>query len=114
MRLTHVHVKDFHSVRDSNEFEVGGTTCLDGKNEAGKTAVLQAPYRLNPIIPEHGHYSVTDDYPRWDVEDYRIGIEEQGLEHAVVVRTVFDLADADIALVEGVFGTDVLKDRKSV
>jgi predicted ATP-dependent endonuclease of OLD family len=39
---------NFKSVEDSDEFSVGGVTCLVGKNEAGKTAILQALHRLNP------------------------------------------------------------------
>jgi predicted ATP-dependent endonuclease of OLD family len=48
MRLTHIRVMNFKSVEDSDEFSVGGVTCLVGKNEAGKTAILQALHRLNP------------------------------------------------------------------
>lgn len=49
MRLTKVQITEFQCIRDSNEFEVGDITCLVGKNEAGKTALLQALRRLNPI-----------------------------------------------------------------
>ena len=54
MRLTKVHVTEFKSVYDSTPFEVGDITCLVGKNEAGKTAVLEALYRLRPIVEEEG------------------------------------------------------------
>ena len=43
-------------------------TCLVGKHESGKTALLQALYRLNPVLEEEGMYRVTDDHPRRDVE----------------------------------------------
>ena len=68
MKLKTVHIQEFKSIWDSNEFEVGRVTCLVGKNEAGKTAVLEALYRLNPIIEEDGSFDVTDDYPRAEVE----------------------------------------------
>jgi predicted ATP-dependent endonuclease of OLD family len=45
MKLTHVHITEFQSIRDSNPFEIGDTTCLVGKTEAGKTALLKALYR---------------------------------------------------------------------
>ncbi len=64
MRLTSVRVCEFKSVLDSGEFETGDITCLVGKNEAGKTAVLEALYRLNPVISGHGNFNVTHDYPR--------------------------------------------------
>jgi predicted ATP-dependent endonuclease of OLD family len=64
MKLKSVRVTDFQSVLDSGEFEVGDITCLVGKNEAGKTAILQALYRLNPIVESDGRYSVSDDHGR--------------------------------------------------
>ena len=66
MKLTNVRVTDYQSVRDSTEFDIGDVTCLVGKNESGKTALLQAIYRLRPIVAEDAGYSVTDDYPRRD------------------------------------------------
>ncbi len=50
MKLKTVEAFEFKSIRGSNPFEVGEITCLVGKNEAGKTAVLKALYRLNPLI----------------------------------------------------------------
>jgi predicted ATP-dependent endonuclease of OLD family len=41
MRLTRLHVKSFESVRDSTPFDIQDVTCLVGKNESGKTAILQ-------------------------------------------------------------------------
>ena len=49
MKLIKVQVKNFRSIEDSNDFDVGDLTCLVGKNEAGKTAILQALYGLNPF-----------------------------------------------------------------
>ena len=48
MKLTKVRITEFQSIQDSTEFEIGDVTCLVGKNEAGKTAVLKALYRLLP------------------------------------------------------------------
>ena len=42
MKLTKVRVQNYRSVEDSGEFEIGDLTCLVGKNEAGKTALLSA------------------------------------------------------------------------
>ena len=61
MRLKSVRVGEFKSVHDSGEFETGDVTCLVGKNEAGKTAVLEALYRLRPVIDSHGTFNVTHD-----------------------------------------------------
>ena len=75
MEAKKVLITEYQSVLDSGEFEIGDITCLVGKNEAGKTALLQALYRINPIIDNQATYSITDDYPRWDVEDYRLDVE---------------------------------------
>lgn len=50
MQLVMAHVTYYRSVEDSGEFPVEpGVTCLVGKNESGKTNVLQALYRVNPV-----------------------------------------------------------------
>lgn len=112
MRLSKVHVTEFQSVRDSTEFEVGDITCLVGKNEAGKTAILQAIYRLNPIEDSAGEFSVTDDYPRWDVEDYRHAVESGDRDHATVVRATFSLDAEDTRRLQEKLGPDVIVDRE--
>ncbi|OLE17026.1 MAG: hypothetical protein DMG54_18150 [Acidobacteria bacterium] len=53
MRLSKVHVTNFRSVEDSGEFDVGQVLALVGKNEAGKTAILQALAGLNPHVSDH-------------------------------------------------------------
>ena len=56
MRLVQAQVTDFQSVHDSTPFDIGDVTCLVGKNEAGKTALLKAIYRLNPINASDAEY----------------------------------------------------------
>ena len=51
MKLTKVRITNFQSIHDSTEFDIADVTCLVGKNEAGKTALLKALYRLNPLNP---------------------------------------------------------------
>ena len=111
MRLAKVRVTDFQSIRDSTEFKIGDVTCLVGKNEAGKTALLQAMYRLRPIVDTDVGYSVTDDYPRRDVADYEHEIEEEKRRHAVVARLTYGLDEADAAAVANTFGPNALTSR---
>ena len=111
MKLTKVRVSNFQSVRDSTEFDIGDVTCLVGKNEAGKTALLQAMYRLRPIVDTDAGYSVTDDYPRRDVADYEHDIEEDKCEHAVVAHLTYELDEADAAAIANVFGPEALASR---
>jgi predicted ATP-dependent endonuclease of OLD family len=104
VQLKKVHIRGFKSVRDSNAFEVGDITCLVGKNEAGKTAVLDALYRLNPIVSSDGKYDVTEHYPRADVEDYRVAVQEQKRAPAVVAEVVFVLEPEDLEPIIATFG----------
>ncbi|MCW4038855.1 MAG: ATP-binding protein [Candidatus Bathyarchaeota archaeon] len=52
MKLESVKIENFKSILDTTEFSVKNVTCLVGKNEAGKSAILQALYKLNPDVPE--------------------------------------------------------------
>jgi predicted ATP-dependent endonuclease of OLD family len=104
MKLTTVECFDFKSVRTSNPFNIGDVTCLVGKNESGKTTILEALYRLNPIVPEDGNFDITDDYPRIDVADYEAAIRKGKQSHAVAVRATFTLEDEEITELAKTFG----------
>ncbi len=86
MKLKWFRVQEFQSVKDSGIIKADEITCLVGKNEAGKTALLQALYRLHPIVDTEGAFSVTLDYPRMFVEDYRFEIEAKKRAPAIPVE----------------------------
>src|SRR5437016_2055691 len=96
MKLRTVRVREFKSVWDSNAFTVDKVACLVGKNEAGKTAILQALYRLNPILANEGDFSVTHDYPKSEVENYQQDIESKRRKHVEVITAVFGLEAAEL------------------
>lgn len=112
MKLTKVRVTEFQSVHDSNSFEISDITCLVGKNEAGKTALLKALYRLNPIIETEGNFSVTDDYPRAEVEDYRQAVDDKARDEATVITVTFMLEDEDLEDVFEIFGKQAITTRE--
>ena len=114
MKLTKVRITNFQSVEDSTEFDIGDVTCLVGKNEAGKTALLKALYRLNPILGADGNFDPTDDYPRRAVSDYEEDVEAGRREPALVVTATFALEPDDITAVEEVFGPECLKDATPI
>jgi len=86
---------------------------LVGKNEAGKTALLKALYRLNPIRGEDANFSVTDDYPRSEVSDYEDRVQN-GAAHAGVIKATYELEQDEVAAVENVLGPSFLKDRSLI
>lgn len=114
MRLIKVHITRFQSIWDSSEFDVGDITCLVGKNESGKTALLKALYRLNPIVESEGAFDVTDDYPRRAVTDYQADVQAGRQTPARVVKAKYAVEPDDIAAVEAKFGPNCLLDRQPV
>jgi predicted ATPase len=112
MKLKTVQIRDFRSIRDSHSFEIDDITCLVGKNESGKTAILEGLYRLNPVISSEGNYDVTDDYPRLNVEDYQQDVEKGVRKPAIVVEAVFQLEAEDIQPIKEAFGDKALNNTE--
>ncbi len=109
MKLVKVHIREFQSIQDSNEVRIGHVTCLVGKNESGKTALLKALYRLNPIVEEEGDFDVVFDYPRRFLSDYEDDVEAQRREHAQVIQATYELEPDDVTAVQEIFGSQCLK-----
>lgn len=104
MKLTKVRVQNYRSIEDSEEFEIGELTCLVGKNEAGKTALLSAMRGLKPSQPFE--FDETIDYPR----RFSTRFDDRHPDGtAEVVRTWWRMETADIEAVEKRFGSAVLK-----
>ncbi|GBE06082.1 DNA replication and repair protein RecF [bacterium BMS3Abin10] len=112
MKLIATRVKEYKSIWDSNDFEIGDITCLVGKNEAGKTALLEALYKLNPIISTDSEFDVTNDYPRAEVSDYEEDVSEENREPATVVEGTFELQGDDMEAITSLFGKKALKNKK--
>ena len=96
MKLTKVRITNFQSIQDSTEFDIDDITCLVGKNESGKTALLKSLYRLNPINEIDSNFNVTDDYPRRTMITYEDEIAEGRQEPAQVVQATYELEPVDI------------------
>ena len=108
MKLTKVRITEFQSIQDSSEFDIADITCLVGKNEAGKTAVLKALYRLNPIVGSDGDFNVTHDYPRRDLSDYEDDVEAGRRQPSEVVKATYQLESEDIDAIQKVYGPECL------
>lgn len=112
MKLKEYRIREFRSVWDTGTIKVDDqTTCFVGKNEAGKTTVLTALYRTNPIRKADAAFDETYDYPKREVEDYRFAVENGEREEAEVVECTYELEKTDLLAVEEVFGADVLKSK---
>src|SRR6266404_6364346 len=99
MRLKTVHIKNFKSIKDSNEFKIDEkVTCLVGKNEAGKTAILQAITKLNPVDPAEADFNDLE-YPRHQLNEY-----QESDEYAEALITTWELDARDVAEIEPIIG----------
>ena len=111
MQLRKARVTNFKIVEDSTEFTLDRVTCLVGKNESGKTALLEALYRLSPYYKEDAKYDKVEEYPRRYFSDYA---ERHPNGDAPVISTTWELEDADVTAVEAVLGPNALKSREVV
>lgn len=105
MKLKTAEVTNFRSAESAGKFSLDDITCLVGKNEAGKTAILQALAGLNPHKATPISYDVERDYPRRHLTDYEERHED---EEAVVVRTTWKLSEDEAAEVAAEFGPKAL------
>ena len=109
MQLTQVRSRLYRNIVDSGDVDIApDVTALVGKNESGKTALLSAVYRYNPVYPEHS-FSVGQDHPRWrKVPDTRSGV----IKNAMPITCTFTLDDADLKAVADALGPDVVTERQ--
>ncbi|MGM4980618.1 ATP-dependent nuclease [Rhizobium sp. 11_C7_N12_5] len=105
MELKSVRIKNFRSIEDSGEFSVEHLTCLIGKNEAGKTAILQAIAGLNPHPATPLSYELERDYPKRYLARYK---ERHGEGQAEVVRSLWQLEESEIDELKGEFGPEAV------
>ncbi|HXH90435.1 MAG TPA: AAA family ATPase, partial [Thermoanaerobaculia bacterium] len=102
MILRSVHVENFKSVKDSTVFTIDEkVTCLVGKNESGKTAILQAITKLNPTEPSLARFDEME-YPRHKLNEY-----QESEEEANVLTTVWALESDDQEALAAVLGPSV-------
>lgn len=94
MKLTSFQVTNYRNIEDSGVIPVDGEiTCLVGKNESGKTNLLQALFRVNPVTPTG--FDVVKDYPRRRLSAYQRRVESGG-SHEPVVQATFSLEMSDL------------------
>ncbi|MGA8695373.1 MAG: AAA family ATPase, partial [Xanthobacteraceae bacterium] len=106
MRLVSAQIFTYKNIVNSTPVEIQPeVTCLVGKNESGKTAYLNALYRLKPARP-NAEFNVQREYPAWLEKRHRI--EGKNLAAVTPVVAEFILEADDIAKLNTQFETAVL------
>jgi energy-coupling factor transporter ATP-binding protein EcfA2 len=106
MKLVQAHVQNFRSVEDSGPFSVEQVTCLVGKNEAGKSAILLALAALHPHASTPVALDKERDYPRRHLTAYS---QRHPSGEAVAVWTLWQLASPELDAVRNALGDGVLR-----
>ncbi len=107
MELKSIHVRYFRNIIDSGDVQIDeDVTCLVGKNESGKTALLQALHRLNPAH-DGVTFTVSDHYPAWLEKRHRQGGKD--LEAVRPITATLALEKEEVDSLEARFGVGCVR-----
>ncbi len=109
VKLVAAHATNYRNILDSNVVDIGQSTCLVGKNEAGKSAFLKALEGLRSTEPGFTQYNKITNYPRQHLSEYA---SIHGGEEAEVMTATWMLEAADVRAVEMELGDGVLQDTR--
>ena len=105
MKLIHSQIRRYRSITEPTDFEVQpDVTCLVGKNESGKTAILQALYKSCPV--DNAKFDPDLDYPSHKMREIHRGNQSK------VTQLTYELCDDDAAAIEKVLTVDALESRQ--
>jgi predicted ATP-dependent endonuclease of OLD family len=109
MKLLRVEIDHFKNILKSGPIAIQpDVTCIVGKNESGKTAVLQALHRFNPAQPNVS-FDAQRQYPAWLEKQHR---KQKNLDKHPPVVAHFLLEKPECALIESHLGAGALKSRE--
>ena len=107
MKLVHASIQRYRSIGEPTEFDVEpDVTALVGKNESGKTAVLQSLYKSNPV--DRAKFDPDLDFPTHRTREIAKGATVK------VTDLTYELDGDDIAAVEASLCPGVLDDKRVV
>ena len=107
MKLIHANIQRYRSIGEPTEFDVEpDVTALVGKNESGKTAVLQSLYKSNPV--DRAKFDPDLDFPTHRTREIAKGAKVK------VTDLTYELDGDDIAAVEASLCPGVLDDKRVV
>jgi energy-coupling factor transporter ATP-binding protein EcfA2 len=97
MLLKTIRIQRFRNFVEPQVIEIeGDVTALVGKNESGKTTVLQALHRLKPANLPESRFDFTTEYPRWRLSrDRKAEADIERKTRPIEAWFALDEADAD-------------------
>lgn len=107
MKLIEAHATNYRNIVDADPVAIGQTTCLVGKNEAGKSAFLKALEGLRSTNTKFTDYGKITNYPRRSLAEYK---QDHPDNEARVMRTVWKLEPTDIDAVAIELGSAALSE----
>lgn len=108
LKLTKAHATNYRNIIDSDPVDIGQTTCLVGKNEAGKSAFLKALEGLHSTDLTFKEYGKITNYPRRAFADYA---HNHDGEEAKVMTTEWRIEDAEALAIVAALGPKALTNR---
>jgi predicted ATPase len=109
MKLLRVEIDHFKNILNSGPIAIQpDVTCIVGKNESGKTAVLQALHRFNPAQPNVS-FDAQRQYPAWLEKQHR---KQKDLNAHAPVVAYFQLEEPECTRIEEVLGVGALKSQE--
>lgn len=89
MEFVAFHVTNYRNVLESGRIEVNRITAFVGQNEAGKSNLFDALYRVNPF-DQHATYNMDEDWPvdKWGEKDPK--------STATICKAEFELTQDEI------------------
>ena len=107
MKLRTVQIRMFRNILDSTEVKIDEkVTCIVGKNESGKSAFLNALWRLKPART-NSTFSIPEQYPAWLEKRHRNeGVNQKEFEP---VEVCLEWEPTDMVLMEAKFGPGVVE-----
>lgn len=101
MLLDSIEIQRFRNFTEPQSMDVDpAVTCLLGKNESGKTTILQALHRLNPAN-RGTSFELSTEYPRRHLARHR---RAEDLAVVCPITARFSLEDRDIGAVGEILG----------
>ena len=111
MKLTQFRVRNFKSVQDSGVIKCENITNLIGVNEAGKSNLLLALWKLNPA--RNGEINFTSDMPVEKLAEYRTNPEKHyfiDAEFKIIKKDLIEVLSNKFCMDDAIFN-DVLVSR---